>query len=392
MSQAGDNVEQALGLLGQGKMIVLVDSVHRENEGDLMMPAECVDAAAINFMSKFGRGLICLTLTTERCQLLGLNPMRQGGSTRNGTNFVDSIDAAEGVSTGISAADRARTIAVAVDPRASAQDLRHPGHIFPLQAVDGGVLVRAGHTEAGCDMARLAGYSPASVIVEILNEDGTMARRDDLVSFCGEHSLFMLDIDELIEYRLLKERIVDKVGTRDLDTRVGKLRLHLFRDLVHHHHHLAVQVGEPISGDATLVRVHRSKYLFDLLRLDSQGGQQSWDFHSSLQYLFDNGGGVLLLLNEARQRDLPSLDRLLCEQFDRLTSIHEGAPSASGADSSQGAWGGSSERETGIGSQILKALNMHNITLLGRSQQVHYHGLRAFGINIENIIEYPDKP
>ena len=393
MSDCVENVTQALERLRLGEMIIVVDSVHRENEGDLVIAADCIDKEKINFMSKFGRGLICLTLTGERCQLLGLNPVPQAGSGKNHTNFVDSIDAAEGISTGISAADRARTIQVATDPRSAAADLRRPGHIFPLQAADGGVLVRAGHTEAGCDLARLAGYTPAAVIVEILNEDGSMARRGDLLEFSQRHELFMLDIDDLIQYRLRTERIVHRVGSRTLTARAGQLEIHLYRDLVHHHHHLAIVVGAPDMEKTTLVRVHRSKYLNDLLSLDSLGGLRSWDFHSSMDYLFRHGGGVMLLINESRSVEHESLDSLLCSQFDRLSTAVGADPMPSAADAPDKteppSWSGSSERETGIGSQILKELNLRDIAILGRSQRVFYHGLSAFGLNIKSIIEYP---
>ena len=249
-------VEDIVADMRAGKIVILVDEEDRENEGDLVLAADHVTPEAINFMARFGRGLICLTLTRDRCERLKLPPMVPRNGTKMGTAFTVSIEAAEGVTTGISAADRARTVQAAVAPDAKAEDLVQPGHIFPLQAVEGGVLMRAVHTEAGCDLAAMAGCTPAAVICEIMKDDGTMARLPDLQVFAAEHGLKIGTIADLIHYRSRTESLVQKVGTRALNTAFGAFTAHAYRDQPSGALHLALVKGEWTAQDAVPVRVH----------------------------------------------------------------------------------------------------------------------------------------
>src|SRR5690554_5976870 len=251
-----NTTEEIIEDIKAGKLVILMDDEDRENEGDLIMAAECVTPAAINFMARYGRGLICLTLTEERCQQLRLPLMVDQNNSPYATNFTVSIEAAEGVTTGISAADRARTVQAAVAKDAKPSDLVMPGHIFPLKAKPGGVLNRAGHTEAGCDLARLAGFEPAAVIVEILNEDGTMARRDDLFKFAREHNLKIGTVADLIAYRIKHERTVERVAETELPTEYGNFRLYAYQDTVSNAMHFALVRGSVMPDEPVLVRVH----------------------------------------------------------------------------------------------------------------------------------------
>ena len=251
--------------LGAGRMVVLVDEEDRENEGDLLIAAEFVTPEAINFMARYGRGLICLTLTEEKCRQLNLRSMVSNNRSPLGTNFTASIEAAEGVTTGISAADRARTVQVATRADARAEDLVQPGHIFPLMAQNGGVLVRAGHTEAGCDLARLAGLSPATVICEILKDNGEMARLPDLIEFAAHHKLKIGTITDLIQYRGRTESLVNRVAERDIETAHGRMRLYVYSDRIGQETHLALVMGQPSPERDVLVRVHVPISLIDML-------------------------------------------------------------------------------------------------------------------------------
>ncbi|MEA3243351.1 MAG: 3,4-dihydroxy-2-butanone-4-phosphate synthase, partial [Pseudomonadota bacterium] len=251
-----NSIEEIIEDIQDGKMVVIMDDEDRENEGDLIMAASKVRPEDINFMATHGRGLICLTLTRERCRQLSLPLMVNDNQDQHTTNFTASIEAAEGVTTGISAYDRAHTVRTAVQPDARPQDLVQPGHIFPLMAQPGGVLTRAGHTEAGCDLARLAGLEPASVIVEILNEDGTMARRPDLERFAQQHDLKVGTIAELIHYRIANEKSVERVAECEMPTEYGNFRLVAYQDIVNKSLHLALVMGEVSPEDPTLVRVH----------------------------------------------------------------------------------------------------------------------------------------
>src|SRR5579871_6710638 len=265
-----DSIDEILAELRAGRMVVLMDDEDRENEGDLLMVAECVRPEDINFMARFGSGLICLTLTRERCAQLRLPLMVSETDTSLRTNFTLSIEAAEGVTTGISAHDRAHTVITAVAQNARPEDLRQPGHIFPLMAQPGGVLTRAGHTEAGCDLARLAGFTPAAMIVEILNDDGTMARRPDLELFARSHNLKIGTIADLIRYRLKNERSVERIYDQPVDTEYGEFRLCCYEDHVHKNVHLALVKGDLNSRQPPLVRVHIKDTLRDVLGVRSE--------------------------------------------------------------------------------------------------------------------------
>ena len=273
-------ITEIVAELKAGRMVVLVDEEDRENEGDLVLAAEFVTPEAINFMARHARGLVCLTLTEEHCRQLEPARMVSANRSAHGTNFTTSIEAAEGVTTGISAADRARTVQAAINPDARPEDIVQPGHIFPVMAEPGGVLSRAGHTEAGCDLARLAGLTPAAVICEIMKDDGTMARLPDLVEFARTHGLKIGAIADLIHYRSRTERLVERVGERPLATPYGAFRLVVYRDKLTDATHLALARG-PLSPDAeTLVRVHEPLSVMDLL--DADNGAHSWSIPAAM--------------------------------------------------------------------------------------------------------------
>ena len=256
-----NTIEEIIEDLKQGKMVIIMDDEDRENEGDLLMAAAFTRPEDINFMARYGRGLICLTLTNERCQQLRLPLMVNENKTSHSTNFTVSIEAATGVTTGISAADRARTVQAAVAPNANPEDLVQPGHIFPLMAKPGGVLRRAGHTEAGCDLAKLAGVDPSAVIVEILNEDGSMARRPDLEVFAKEHNLKMGTIADLIHYRIQNENTLERISECEFPTEFGKFRLYAYQDKNDNNLHLALVMGDVSADEPVLVRVHARNFL-----------------------------------------------------------------------------------------------------------------------------------
>ncbi|MGB7184546.1 MAG: bifunctional 3,4-dihydroxy-2-butanone-4-phosphate synthase/GTP cyclohydrolase II [Burkholderiaceae bacterium] len=281
--------------LRDGKMVILVDEEDRENEGDLILAADFVSADAINFMARHARGLICLTLTEERCKQLRLPLMVPASGARFGTNFTVSIEAAHGVTTGISAADRARTIEAAVAAGAVAGDIVQPGHIFPVMAQPGGVLARAGHTEAGCDLAALAGLTPASVICEVLKDDGTMARLPDLLEFASEHGLKVGTIADLIQYRSAHESLIDEVITRPVQTPWGEFMLHGFRDKPGECLHLALVHGKISADSEVLVRVHEPLTVLDLL--EPLAGSHSWPVGKALQKIRESEAGVMVMLN-----------------------------------------------------------------------------------------------
>ena len=350
-SSAISPVEDIVAELRAGRMVILVDEEDRENEGDLILAADHVTPEAINFMARFGRGLICLTLTRERCERLHLPPMVVHNGTKMGTAFTVSIEAAEGVTTGISAADRARTVQAAVAPGAQAIDLVQPGHVFPLQAVDGGVLMRAGHTEAGCDLATMAGCSPAAVICEIMKDDGTMARLPDLQVFAAEHGLKIGTIADLIEYRSRTESLVQRVGTRRLHTAHGEFVAHAYRDQPSGALHLALVLGEWSAEAAVPVRVHEPLSALD--GLDLQGGMHSWGLHAALAHIGQEGRGVAVLLNCGE-----SADQLLAQFQGTARATH--APERGRMDL----------RSYGIGAQILRDCGVQRMQLLGKPRRL----------------------
>src|SRR5580658_6947710 len=275
-----NTIDEILEDLRRGKMAVIMDDEDRENEGDLIMAADSVGPQDVNFMARYGRGLICLTLTRERCRQLRLPLMVSDTDSSHRTNFTLSIEAAEGVTTGISAHDRAHTVRTAVRPNAQPADLRQPGHVFPVMAQPGGVLTRAGHTEAGCDLARLAGFQPAAVIVEIMNDDGTMARRPQLEAFAVRHQLKIGTIADLIRHRLQTERSVERIAEQSVMTDYGEFRLFCYEDHVNHDVHLALVHGD-LRTDTPLVRVHLTDTLRDLIGV--RQGSKAWTLNAALE-------------------------------------------------------------------------------------------------------------
>jgi 3,4-dihydroxy 2-butanone 4-phosphate synthase/GTP cyclohydrolase II len=344
-------VEDIVAELRAGRMVILVDEEDRENEGDLLLAADHVSAEAVNFMARFGRGLICLTLTRERCERLRLPPMASRNGTRMGTAFTVSIEAAEGVTTGISAADRARTVQTAVAPQAQADDLVQPGHVFPLQAVDGGVLMRAGHTEAGCDLAAMAGCSPAAVICEVMNDDGTMARLPDLQVVAAQHGLKIGTIAVLIEHRSRTESLVEVVATRALRTAHGPFMARAYRDKPSGSLHLALTLGQWTAQDAVPVRVHEPLSLLDALEVDRP--THSWSVDASLQRLQQEGRGVAVFLNCGE-----SAAQLLAQFDGTARAAH--APARGHMDL----------RSYGVGAQILRDCGVHRMLLLGTQRRL----------------------
>lgn len=361
-------VEAIVADIRAGRMVILVDEEDRENEGDLVLAADHVTPEAINFMARFGRGLICLTLTRERCERLNLPPMVPRNGTKMGTAFTASIEAAEGVTTGISAADRARTVQAAVAPNAKASDLVQPGHIFPLQAVEGGVLMRAGHTEAGCDLAAMAGCSPAAVICEVMKDDGTMARLPDLQLFAAEHGIKIGTIADLIEYRSRTECLVRKVGSRPLKTAFGTFTAHAFRDQPSGALHLALVMGEWQAHESVPVRVHEPLSVLDALEIDRS--MHSWGLDASLRHLAQAGRGVAVLLNCG-------------EAAEQLLAQFEGT-----ARSAQAPERGRMDLRTyGVGAQILRECGVSRMELMGTPRRMP--SMQGYGLEITGFIGHP---
>ena len=350
--------EEIIADLRAGKMVILVDEEDRENEGDLVLAADHVTAEAVNFMAKHGRGLICLTLTRERCQQLNLPLMVRDNGTSMGTNFTVSIEAATGVTTGISAADRALTIKTAVAPNAKPSDLVQPGHIFPLMAQPGGVLIRSGHTEAGCDLAAMAGCSPTSVICEIMKDDGSMARLPDLFEFAKEHQLKIGSIADLIQYRSQHESIVVREGKREFITPWGKFEGIVYRDTPSSGVHIALVHGKPTETQETLVRVHEPVTVLDFL--DSEVSNHSWPLAQALQQIAAAPAGVAVLLNAAGIAAPNDQDWLA--QFQKLNQSKDEVkkPLARKTDF----------RSYGIGAQILKDIGVGKMRLLANPNPV----------------------
>ncbi|GGC91512.1 bifunctional 3,4-dihydroxy-2-butanone-4-phosphate synthase/GTP cyclohydrolase II [Undibacterium terreum] len=364
------NTKEIVEELRAGRMVILVDEEDRENEGDLVLAAEFVTPEAINFMAKFGRGLICLTLTEERCDQLNLAMMTSRNGTSYGTNFTVSIEAAEGVTTGISAADRARTIQVAVAKNAKASDIVQPGHIFPLKAQKGGVLMRAGHTEAGCDLADLAGLTPAAVICEIMKDDGTMARLPDLMEFAKEHGLKIGTIADLIHYRSQNESIVERIAERDMQTMHGSFKAIVYRDKPSGSAHLALVHGNITRGTEALVRVHQPVSILDLL--ESEVTTHSWNVSSAMAAIKASEAGVIVLLNCEESAEQ------MFEQFKAL-STPESRP--------QGRAARMDLRNYGIGAQILKDVGVCRMKLLANPRKMP----SMTGFDLE-VTSYFDKP
>lgn len=372
LASAISPVTEILDELRAGRMVVLVDEEDRENEGDLVMAAEFVTPQAINFMVTHGRGLVCLTLTEERCRQLDLPLMSSRNGTAYGTNFTVSIEAAEGVHTGISVADRAHTIKVAVAEDAKPEDLVQPGHIFPLRAMPGGVLVRAGHTEAGCDLTAMAGLTPAAVICEILKDDGTMARLPDLVEYAKLHQLKIGTIADLIQYRSETESVLQRLGQKQIQTRWGELTVTAYKDTVEGRAHIALSSGHIKADVPTMVRVHEPTTVLDFIC--GQGMGHSWGIDHAMKTLVTADAGVMVLLNADASSD---------DVLDQAAQLLDGPPKASVRARSRERM---DLRTYGIGAQILRDLGVGKMRLLARPRKMPSM-MHGFGLE---VVAYDD--
>ncbi len=365
-----NTIEEIIDELRQGKMVIIMDDEDRENEGDLVMAAAFTRPEDINFMARYGRGLICLTLTSERCQQLRLPLMTNENKTAHSTNFTVSIEAATGVTTGISAADRARTVQCAVAADAKADDLVQPGHIFPLMAKSGGVLSRAGHTEAGCDLAKLAGVDPSAVIVEILNEDGSMARRPDLEVFAQQHNLKIGTIADLIHYRIQHENTLERISECAFPTEFGDFRLYAYQDKNDNNLHLALVMGQVSGDEPILVRVHARNLLDDVL--SSKRNDRSVSIRTAMQKIAEEGRGVLVVIRQSED------NKSLVELIHHYQLEDNGVPGSANVPDATN-W-----RMTGAGARILADLGVHKLKVLGTQKK--YVGLSGFDLEVSEHV------
>jgi 3,4-dihydroxy 2-butanone 4-phosphate synthase/GTP cyclohydrolase II len=367
-----NTIEELIEDIRQGKMVILMDDEDRENEGDLVMAAPMVRAEDINFMATNARGLICLTLHEDRCKQLDLAMMVNADSNNSShsTPFTLSIEAAEGVTTGISAADRARTIQAAVASSARPSDIVQPGHIFPLKAQPGGVLSRAGHTEAGCDLAKMAGFEPAAVIVEIMNEDGTMARRDDLELFAEKHGIKIGTIADLIHHRLVTEKTAQCINERNVSTSFGDFTLKTYYDSILNEKHFALVKGDVSGGEPPLVRVHTNRSARDLLAIEDSSEYKSWSFHKALKRVADEGRGVVVLLYYPESSE--DIDR----SIEQILNPNQTRPQLASDVVYQ---------QVGTGSQILRDLGIHQMRLM--SAPFKFTGISGFDLE---VVEHVD--
>ena len=363
-----NSIEEIIADIRAGKMVILMDDEDRENEGDIIVAAEKVTPDIINFMATEARGLICLTLTGERCDYLGLPAMVAGNGAKFSTPFTVSIEAAEGVTTGISAADRAATIQAAVNPMGKPEDIVQPGHIFPLRARPGGVLSRAGHTEAGCDLARLAGLIPSSAIVEVMNADGTMARRPDLEVFAEKHGIKIGTIADLIHYRMANEKTIELLDSETVSNKYGTFTLRTFRDTIQNEMHVALTMGEIQADEPCLVRVQTNNLLRDVLGLQKDSAC-SWTSEAALSAIAEAGTGALVMLSAGQEEDIQDS---LNDLFGRARPVRSPNKDSSGAFLT-----------VGTGSQILRELGVQKMRLL--SSEMRYTGLSGFDLE---IVEY----
>ncbi|WP_405234214.1 bifunctional 3,4-dihydroxy-2-butanone-4-phosphate synthase/GTP cyclohydrolase II [Lentisalinibacter salinarum] len=362
-------IDEIVADIRAGRMVIMVDDEDRENEGDLIMAANCVRPEDINYMARYGRGLICLTLTRERCEQLRLPLMVGHTNAMHATNFTISIEAAEGITTGISAHDRARTIQAAVAPDAKPEDLSQPGHIFPVMAQPGGVLTRAGHTEAGCDLARLAGMEPAAVIVEILNEDGSMARRPDLEAFADRHGLKIGTIADLIRYRLEKEVSVERISEHSVQTGEGEFRLFCFEDHVNRTVHVALVHGTIRPDSTPLVRVHIQDTLGDVVGVrDPAFG---WPLRDAMRRVAAEESGVIVILRDQEgPREFMEAVAAMERPAEELERRRDGAGVL---------------RTYGVGAQILRDLGVHRMRVLSAPKQMH--AISGFGLEVMDYVQ-----
>lgn len=368
-----NTIEELIEDYKQGKMVILMDDEDRENEGDLLVPAETVTAEDINFMARYGRGLICLTMTRDRCNQLHLPLMVHNNTDPHGTNFTVSIEAAEGVTTGISAADRAVTVRTAVKSGAGPQDIVTPGHIFPLMAQPGGVLTRAGHTEAGCDLARLAGFEASSVIVEIMNEDGSMARRDDLEAYAAEHGIKIGTIADLIEYRLQNEKTIERVSECKLPTAHGEFRLIGYQDILDQKAHFALVYGKVDTDQPVSVRVHMLDTLCDVF--GSQRPECGWGLQSAMQQIVEEGAGAIVVLRK-HEDATELLDKI---QHYQMKDLGVKAPETSNPDDT---------KTYGLGAQIIADLGMSKLKVIGSAMKMN--ALSGFGLEVCEVLPKKD--
>jgi len=368
-ASAFSDIEEIIADIRDGKMVIMVDDENRENEGDLLMAAEKVRPENINYMARYGRGLICLTLSRERCAQLRIPLMVHETDEHHATNFTISIEAAEGITTGISAHDRAKTVQVAVAPDAKPDDLKQPGHIFPVVAQAGGVLARAGHTEAGCDLARLAGLESAAVIVEILNEDGSMARRPDLEIFARKHSIRIGTIADLIRYRLEKERYVERIDKKLVQTAHGEFILYCYDDHLNQTVHLALVKGDVQGSTEPLVRVHLQDTLGDVLGIQSPA--LGWPMDSVIERISREDVGVIVMLRDQQtSRELMDAVGSLSEVMDDLESRRSGDEVL---------------RTYGVGAQILRDLGVQRMRVLSAPKQMY--AISGFDLEITEYVE-----
>ncbi len=361
-----NTIEEIIEDFRQGKMVVIMDDEDRENEGDLVMAASFTQASDINFMAKYGRGLICLTLTAERGQQLRLPLMVNDNRTAHSTNFTVSIEAAKGVTTGISAADRALTVQAAVAKNATPDDLVQPGHIFPLLAQPGGVLNRAGHTEAGCDLARLAGEEPAAVIVEILNEDGTMARRPDLEVFAKQHGLKIGTIADLIQYRIKNENTLDRISKCQYPTEFGDFNLYAYQDINDNNVHLALVMGDVANDEPVLIRVHARNLLDDMLFSKRSSGSIS--INDAMKKIAAEGRGVLVIIRQNED------NKSLVEHIHQYQLQDNGVVAVETPEKKMD-W-----RTTGTGARILSDLGVRQLKVMGAEKK--YFGLSGYDLEV----------
>ncbi len=351
-SDAISSVDEIIEDARNGRMFILVDHEDRENEGDLVIPAQMATPDAINFMATHGRGLICLSLTSDRVDQLGLTLMSTNNSSRHETAFTTSIEAREGVTTGISAADRARTVSVAIDSAKGPQDIATPGHVFPLRAKDGGVLVRAGHTEAAVDISRLAGLNPSGVICEIMNEDGTMSRLPELVAFAQRHNLKIGTISDLIAYRRRHDNLVRTVSEQEIESEFGgTFTMRIYTDTAHGDEHIVLTRGDLSGDDPVLVRMHALDPMLDIVGTGPRG--RADEFGAAMRLVAEEGRGVVVLLRDTEMK---------------LTVSDEVSPQTL--------------RQYGLGAQILSSLGLSKITLLTNSPKPKVVGLEAYGLEI----------
>ena len=370
-----DSIDDLITEFRNGNMVVLVDDEDRENEGDLVMPAAHATPEAINFMARYGRGLICLPMTRERCDAIGLKLMVGDNREAQRTQFTVSIDAARGVTTGISAADRAATILAAVRPGATPADFVQPGHVFPLMSEPGGVLTRAGHTEAGCDLARLAGLEPAAVLVEILNEDGTMARRPDLERFAHTHGLRLGTIADLIKYRMLNEKTVERVGECRLPTEFGEFRLVAFRARTDDRIHYALVAGTIDPAEPTLIRVHVHDTLYDLTA--TRRRDAGWPISDALRRVAEEGRGIVVVLRppEPANEIIARIDSYRREDEGEALPQHDA---------------GTDLRTFGLGAQIIADLGVRRMRVLSAPKRLH--AISGFGLEVIEYVDESDSP